>query len=237
MGRMDPGWDVFGRPGSRSCVATFFTRTAVRGLYRLAKRSGLATAWCRRFAVSHASCLSGGLRRKTRLVVSRQPSLPPAGDILGVTFPWWGVVYYPWSAVPPPPLPPAPPSGLGRRRALSTFVLGARRGPPPLPPPPCALSGAAWVPRLRPLQARLAQLRPRSSTTPSPFDLCSWSRCPSCTFAAATAASMLHRYVGAKGLLLSSRLGDQRRRVAPKLGFRAPSCGVPCARTEASVGT
>ena len=154
--------------------------------------------------------------------MSRPPSLPPAGDILGVTFPWWGVVYYPWSDVPPPPLPPAPPSGLGRRRALSTFVLGARRGPPPLPPPPCALSGAAWVPRLRPLQARLAQLRPRSSTTPSPFDLCSWSRCPSCTGAAATAASMLHRYVGAKGPLLSSRLGDQRRRAAPQLGISTP---------------
>ena len=90
------------------------------------------------------------------------------------------------------------------------------------PPPPCALSGAAWVSQLRPLQARIAQLRPRSSTTPSPFDLCSWSRCPSCTFAAATAASMLHRYVGAKGPLLSSRLGDQRRRAAPQLGISTP---------------
>ena len=47
-------------------------------------------------------------------------------------------------------------------------VLGARRGPHPPPPSPCALSGAAWVSQLRPLQARFAQLCPRSSTTPSP---------------------------------------------------------------------
>ena len=233
---MDPGWDVSGRSGSRSCFAKFFTRTAVRVLNRLAKRSGLATAWCRRFAVSHASCLSGGLRRLTRLVVSRPPSLPPAGDILGVTF-WWGDVYYPWSDVPPPPLPPALPFGLGRRRALRTFVQGARRGPPPLPPRrvPCrALRGCrscvlsrrgsrSCAPGLRPrrplltyvvgvaVPAALVQLRPRR--------LCyigTWAPKALCL------------------VVVWVTSGEERLR---SLELVLPSRGVPCARTEASVGT
>ena len=61
------------------------------------------------------SRLSGGSRWKIRLVVSRPPARPSAGDTPCVASPPWSrVVYYPWSDCPPPPLPrPFPPLALG----------------------------------------------------------------------------------------------------------------------------
>ena len=119
-------------------------------------------------------------------------------------------------------------------------VLGARRGPPPSPPPPCALSGAAWVSQLRPLQARFAQLRPRSSTTPSLVTYVVGVAVP-----AAFMQLRLRRLccIGTwapKALRLVVvwvTSGEERHRSLGVKLVNDPSCGVPCARTEASFGT
>ena len=102
------------RPGSRSRLRSCFPRTSEGCIASrkevVGRRPGAVASLLRTL-----SRLSGGSRWKTRLVVSRPPARPPAGDTPCVASPPWSRgVYYPWSDFPLPPLPrPLPPLALG----------------------------------------------------------------------------------------------------------------------------
>ena len=113
------------------------------------------------------------------------------------------------------PSPPPLPLALDLRRAFSTFCTGGSPWSSPLAPPAVCPVGRCVGVAAASSPGEVRAAAPEVFDHAVPGDSCSRSRCPSCIYAAATAASVLHRYVGAKGPPLSSRLVDQRRTAAP----------------------